>query len=109
MKHTARITTLALTLGLAVTAIAASGLAAAPAEDGKALYAAKCQSCHGADGSKTLMSKPVKGLKEDAVLKAMSGYKAKTYGGAKKATMETLAARLSDADIKALAAYVSTL
>jgi len=39
----------------------------------------------------------------------MNGYKAKTYGGAKKATMENLSARLSDAEIKALAAYIGTL
>ncbi|GAB6124415.1 c-type cytochrome [Humidesulfovibrio idahonensis] len=104
MKRTVIIAALALSLGLAATALAEEGAA-----EGKALYTAKCQSCHGADGSKSLMSKPVKGLKADAVVKAMEGYKAKTYGGAKKATMENLAARLSDAEIKALAAYIGTL
>jgi len=104
MKHCVIIAALALSLGLAAAALAADSAA-----EGKDLYTAKCQSCHGADGSKSLMSKPVKGLKADAVVKAMNGYKAKTYGGAKKATMENLSARLSDAEIKALAAYIGTL
>ncbi|MDP2847493.1 MAG: c-type cytochrome [Humidesulfovibrio sp.] len=102
MKRIASIPALALamTLALAATALA---------DDGQAVYAAKCQSCHGADGSKSLMSKPVKGLKAEALVAAMKGYKAKTYGGSKKATMENLAAQMSDEDIKAVAAYVGTL
>lgn len=91
---------LALTFGLCATALAA---------DGKELYTAKCASCHGADGSKTTLSKPIKGLKAEGVTKMMLGYKAKTYGGTKKATMENLSGRLSDADIKDLAAYIAKL
>lgn len=102
MKRIANIPALALAMSLA---FAATALAA----DGKAVYTAKCQSCHGADGSKSLMSKRVKGLKAEAALAAMKGYKAKTYGGSKKATMENLAAAMSDEDIKAVAAYVGTL
>lgn len=93
---------LALVLGVLSLALAAG-------VDGKALYAAKCQSCHGADGSKALLSKPVKGLKPDAVATMMRGYKAKTYGGTKKATMENLAQALSDDEIKAVAAFIGTL
>jgi cytochrome c len=97
---------MALTLTLALGAGAAL---AADAGAGKALYTAKCQSCHGADGSKTAMSKPLKGMKVEAALAAMQGYKAKTFGGTKKATMENVAARLSDADVKAVAAHIGTL
>jgi cytochrome c len=97
---------IALTLALGSVLVFAS---AALAADGKAVYTAKCQSCHGADGTKALMSKPVKGLSEAAVAKAMAGYKAKTYGGSKKATMENLAAGMSDEDVKAVAAYIGKL
>ncbi|MDR3640954.1 MAG: c-type cytochrome [Humidesulfovibrio sp.] len=104
MKRFASISILVLTLGLAATAFAAG-----PDAQGKALFEAKCQSCHGVDGRKTTLSKSINGLKEDAALKAMNGYKAKTYGSTKKATMENLCSKLSDADIKALAAYISKL
>jgi Cytochrome c553 len=88
-----------LTLSLSLAASAAF------AADGKALYA-KCAGCHGADGAKAAMSKPLKGMSADAFTKAMEGYKAKKFGGAKKAVMEGQAAALSPDDIKALAAYV---
>lgn len=101
---------LTLSLPLALTlSLCAVALAADQAVDGKGLYSAKCASCHGADGSKTIMSKPVKGLGAEAFTKMMLGYKAKTYGGTKKATMENLAGNLSEAEIKALAAYVAKL
>lgn len=99
---------LSLTLALAL-GLCAAALAAAPAVDGGELFKAKCASCHGADGTKALMSKPVKGLKPADAAKMMQGYKAKTYGGTKKATMENLASNLSDADIKALADYIGKL
>ena len=109
MKRMAIIPALILSATLAASALATENNAAGHAPDGQAVYTAKCQSCHGADGSKSLLSKPVKGLKAEAVLAAMKGYKAKTYGGSKKATMENLAAAMSDEDIKAVAAYVGTL
>lgn len=86
-------------------ALTLSFAAAASAADGKALYA-KCAGCHGADGTKTAQSKALKGMGADAFTKAMEGYKAKKYGGPKKAVMEGQAAALSAEDIKALAAYV---
>ena len=100
--------TLSLVLALSL-ALFSLALAADPAADGAALYNAKCASCHGKDGSKTILSKPVKGLSADAFTKKMLGYKAKTYGGTKKATMEKSAAALSDAEITALAGFVAKL
>ncbi|SNR98530.1 Cytochrome C oxidase, cbb3-type, subunit III [Humidesulfovibrio mexicanus] len=98
------------TLALSMTLLLAFALSTAlAAEDGKALYTAKCQSCHGADGAKATMSKPLKGQSAQAVVKAMEGYKAKTFGGAKKATMENLASRLSDEQFKALGEYIAKL
>lgn len=82
--------------------------AAVSAADGKQLYS-RCAGCHGADGSKAAMNvaKPLKGMNAADFTKAMSGYRAKTYGGAKKGMMEGVAATLSDADIKALADYTT--
>jgi cytochrome c len=96
MKKLAIVLSLALSLSVGTVALAA---------DGKALYA-KCAGCHGADGSKTGMSKALKGMGADATAKALEGYKLKKFGGPKKAVMEAQTAKLSDDDIKALAAYV---
>ena len=93
-----------IALALMLTFAASSALAA----DGKALYA-KCIRCHGADGTKTAQSKALKGQKPEAITAALSGYKAKKFGGPKKAVMEGLSAPLSDADIKALAEYIGKL
>jgi len=92
---------LSLTLGFSAVASAA---------DGKALYE-KCAGCHGADGTRKPMGvgKPIKGLSAADVTKALDGYKAKKFGGEKKAVMERQMEKLEEADIAALAAYVSKL
>ena len=100
MKKLVITLTLSLSLCLAATA--------AQAADAKALYA-KCVGCHGVDGSKTAQSKALKGQSADALTKSLEGYKAKKFGGAKKAVMEGQTASLSADDIKALAGYVSKL
>lgn len=86
-------------------------VAAGQAVDGKALYSAKCQGCHGADGTKRPLKvgEPLKGMSAEAVGKALHGYKAKNFGGEKKVIMEQLVAPLGDAEIQALAQYISTL
>ncbi|MGE4262895.1 MAG: cytochrome c [Desulfovibrio sp.] len=96
-----------LTLSLCLMLAFAASTALA-AEDGKALYV-KCAGCHGADGSKTTMSKALKGQSSEAIVKAMRGYKAKTFGGSKKATMENMASRMDDAQFKALGDFISKL
>lgn len=70
--------------------------------DGQELYR-KCAGCHGPDGSK------LKSKAEADVTKALNGYKEKTYGGDKKAIMESIAKNLSPEDIQTLAKYISTL
>lgn len=80
------------------------GAGSDPGIDAKALYAARCAGCHGVDGSKGL-----KGKSADYVLTALNGYKAKTYGGAKKAIMEAQAANLADPAVLALAKFVAGL
>lgn len=89
-----------------VLVLAVAGLAA----DGGALYG-KCAGCHGADGAKKALGTghPLKGMSAADLSKSMNGYKAKTYGGEKKAIMESQAQALSAEDIEALSAYISKL
>jgi len=111
MRKTFAVVTLAMFLG-AACATAPTPPAPAPASEAqtvvlnspKALYAAKCAGCHGADGSKGL-----KGKTSEFVVTALTGYKAKTYGGAKKAIMEKQAANLSDSNVQALADFIAGL
>lgn len=97
---------LASLLCFAVVAVLA---VAGQAADGKALYA-KCAGCHGADGAKKALGtgKPLKGMSAEEAAKAMQGYKAKTFGGEKKAIMEAQCAAMSDEDIKALAQHIAS-
>jgi len=98
----------------AADANATAAKAAAPAAgaaDGKAKYA-KCVSCHGANADKKALGKSevIKGWDAAKVEEALKGYKAGTrnvhgMGGLMKGQV----ASYSDADIKAVAAYISSL
>ena len=87
---------------------------AAPAADagkGKALFA-KCAGCHGQKGEKKALGKSevIGGWDAAKTEEALKGYKAgtrnvHTMGGLMKGQV----AAYSDADIKAVAAYISTL
>lgn len=81
--------------------VSESGAPAQPAS-AKALYAAQCAGCHGQAGEKGL-----KGKSAEQVAAALKGYKAGTYGGAKKEIMQARAVKLSDADIAGLAQFVA--
>ncbi|MFH1033010.1 MAG: c-type cytochrome [Pseudomonadota bacterium] len=98
---------LMLTLGLCLMG-AAAWVLPGQAADAQALYA-KCQGCHGADGAKVALGvgRPLKGLSAQEAAKALEGYKAKTFGGAKKGLMESQASHLSPDDIQALAQYIA--
>jgi len=92
-------------------ATAADAAAAAPAVDGKALYA-KCAGCHGQDGKTKALGKsaPIAGLDAKTVEEDLKGYKAGTLnkhgmGGVMKGQV----AAFSDEQIKALADYISKL
>ncbi|MEN4045388.1 c-type cytochrome [Sulfurimonas sp. NWX367] len=78
--------------------------------DGAKLFTA-CSSCHGAHAEKKALGKSqiIKGWDKTKIITALKGYKDGTYGGAMKAVMKGQAAKLSDADIKALAEYISKL
>jgi len=76
---------------------------AASAYDTKA-----CSACHGANFEKKAMnvSKIVKDLSKDEIVTALKGYKA-GKGGAMKAVMAGQVAKLSDADIEAIATQIA--
>ncbi|WP_434656939.1 c-type cytochrome [Sulfurimonas sp. NW9] len=78
--------------------------------DGAKLFTA-CSSCHGAHAEKKALGKSqiIKGWDKTKIITALKGYKDGTYGGAMKAVMKGQATKLSDADIKALAEYISQL
>ncbi len=64
-----------------------------------------CAGCHGANFEKKAMgvSKIVKDLPKDEIVKALKGYKAGTFGGSMKAIMKAQASALDDATIEAIA------
>ena len=73
-----------------------------------ALYSATtatCIGCHGANFEKKAMgvSKVVKDMSKEDIVKALKGYKDGSYGGSMKALMKSQVASLSDADINAIA------
>ncbi len=94
---------------LAVLTLAAATAVTLMAADGAALYK-KCAGCHGAHGEKKALGKSavIKGWPKDKIVEALKGYKAGTrnvYGMG--ALMKAQVAALSDADIEALADYIS--
>jgi cytochrome c6 len=102
-----------LVFGTIIIASAGIGLAA----DAAANWNANCASCHGKDGSgSTMMGKKlgVKDYRDAKVQAAFSDAEAaraikegvKTNG---KETMKPFGSKLSEADIKALVAYVRSL
>jgi cytochrome c len=85
--------------------------AAAPAQkSGKELFA-KCAGCHGQNAEQSALGKSqvIAGWESAKIADALHGYKKGTYGGAMKGLMKGQVATLSDADIKALADYISGL
>jgi cytochrome c553 len=85
--------------------------AAVPAVvDGAKLFTV-CSSCHGAKGEKKALgrSQVIAGWDAAKTEQALKGYQDGSYGGAMKAVMQGQASKLSDAEIKALADYISKL
>ncbi|UTJ07925.1 c-type cytochrome [Arcobacter roscoffensis] len=83
---------------------------AKPAVNGQALFAS-CAACHGQNGEKAALGKSqiIKGWDKQQVLDALNGYKNGTYGGAMKGVMTGQVATKTDAEIDALATYISNL
>ncbi len=81
-----------------------------PKIDTAKIYSA-CAGCHGADGSKAALGKSqiIKGWDAKKTADALNGYKTGTYGGAMKGLMRGQVSKLSEAEIQALAEYISKL
>ncbi len=85
--------------------------AGSSAIDGKALFG-KCAACHGKDGKQKALGKSniIAGQSADEVVKKLEAYKAGTRNVTGMGmTMKAQVSGLSDAEIKALAGYISTL
>ena len=95
----------------AATATAAVTEAVTTGPDGKALYA-KCQGCHGADGKTKAMGKasPLAGQSKADIVSKITAYKAgKRNEAGMGALMKGQVASFSDADVDAIATYISGL
>ena len=68
-----------------------------------------CAACHGAEFEKKAMnvSKIVKDMSKDDIIKALKGYKDGSYGGAMKALMKGQVASYDDAKIEAVASQIA--
>jgi len=95
---------------LTLATIFIAGALSLMAADGKALTQ-KCAGCHGADfGKKALgVSKIVKNMKADEIVKALEGYKAGTFGGPMKGIMKSQISSYNDKQIKVIAKYITGL
>jgi|SRR5690242_3618070 len=79
-------------------------VATARAEDGAALYKAKCAACHGADGKGSPMGQKM-GVKDLTALPASTDVKATIENG-KPPKMAGYKGKMSDAEIDAVAKFV---
>ncbi len=92
---------------LLATIISSAGIAAAA--DAGATWAANCASCHGKDGSgNTMMGKKL-GVKDYTKDQSFSDAEATNAIKNGKDKMKGFGSKLSDADVKALVAYVRSL
>jgi len=82
----------------------------ADAAKGKGLYL-KCAGCHGQNGEKAALGKSqvIKGWEASKVVTALKGYKDDSYGGVMKGVMKSQVSNLSDEEIDALGAFISSL
>ncbi len=95
----------------AVEKAKSAAAAATGGVDAGKLYT-RCAACHGADGKQAplgVQNAVIAGQSKDDIAKKLHGYKDGSYGGSQKAVMAGQAASLSDADIDALADYISKL
>ena len=78
---------------------------------GQMIYTQKCNSCHGAQAERKALgvSQVISTWNEDEIINALKGYKAGTYGGARKMIMAPHAKSLSEEDMRNVAQYITNL
>jgi len=102
-------------IALSVAAFALFGTAglavAGDAEAGKTVFASKgCVGCHGANGVSAVPTYPnLAGQKEQYLSLSIKAYKEGKRSSTNAASMNPMAAMLSDADIDNVAAYLAGL
>ena len=76
----------------------------------KILFGA-CAVCHGQNGEKVALGKSqiIKGWDKEKVIAALNGYKDGSYGGVMKGVMKSQVINKTDAEIEALAEFISNL
>jgi len=81
-----------------------------PAIDGAKLFA-KCAGCHGSHGERKALGKSqlIQAWSEEKTLTALHGYKDGSYGSSMKGVMKSQISKFSDAEIQAVAKYISGL
>ena len=86
--------------------VAVSSLMAA---DGAEIYKSKCFSCHGEKASKAALNKTqiIAGWDAAKIIASVTGYK-NGEGGPMKGVMKPIASGLSDDELKAVAATISS-
>lgn len=90
--------------------VAAATQTEAPSANGELLFKA-CASCHGQKAEKQALGKSqvIAGWDKQKLIDAMNGYKDGSYGGAMKGIMKGQVATKTDAEIEALATFISNL
>ena len=93
-----------------ITGLLLLGATSLFAADGASLFKA-CAGCHGANAEKAALGKSqiIKGWDISKTQEALTGYKNGSYGGAMKGVMKGQVARLTEADIKAVAEHIASL
>jgi cbb3-type cytochrome c oxidase subunit III len=92
-----------------ITAIVFASSGAAFAADAAALWAQNCASCHGKDGSGNTAMGKKRGVKDYTKDQGFSDAEATNVIKNGKGKMKAFKGKLSDADVKALVAYVRSL
>ena len=77
--------------------------------DAKSLYAARCASCHGANGDGIGGYPRVNGEGAHAIASKLIGYKNGSYGFSSKGVMRLQVQHMSEEEIRSVAAYLSGL